>query len=95
MPSKRIANIIEHMTYEIYLYIQVRACVCVCVRVRGCARGCGGGHGAGWQYMQQGQLRPLPPLLTRTPSTPPLHARHHITPKRSAACLSATSCCLR
>lgn len=24
MPSKRIANIIEHMTYEIYLYIQVR-----------------------------------------------------------------------
>lgn len=23
MPSKRIANVIEHMTYEIYLYIQV------------------------------------------------------------------------
>lgn len=28
MPSKRIANIIDYMTYEIYLYIQVRACVC-------------------------------------------------------------------
>lgn len=27
MPSKRIANIIEHMTYEIYLYIQVRVCM--------------------------------------------------------------------
>ncbi len=24
MPSKRINNIIEYMTYEIYLYIQVR-----------------------------------------------------------------------
>lgn len=23
LPSKRIANVIEHMTYEIYLYIQV------------------------------------------------------------------------
>lgn len=31
MPSKRIANIIEHMTYEIYLYIQVRdLCVLGC-----------------------------------------------------------------
>jgi dynein heavy chain len=25
MPSKRIANIIEHMTYDIYLYMQVGA----------------------------------------------------------------------
>lgn len=33
MPSKRIANIIEHMTYEIYLYIQV------------CARRLGPQHG--------------------------------------------------
>ena len=24
LPSKRIANIIEQMTYDIYLYIQVR-----------------------------------------------------------------------
>lgn len=27
VPSRRIANIIDYMTYEIYLYIQVRACV--------------------------------------------------------------------
>jgi hypothetical protein len=87
LPSKRISNIIEHMTHEIYLWV---------------ARGGGWrpAAAAASQGMLAAAARRGPlhaasnkPARPPAPSLPP-PPRPACTGTSSAACLSATSCCL-
>jgi predicted sugar kinase len=92
LPSKRIANIIEQMTYDIYLYIQVSwGAVLGACKLNILSSGKHAPASCAQQIMS------LEGVCTRQPDnncSAPCSAAFHPAPC-SVACLNGTSCCWR